>query len=56
MEDRSMILIVVGNVISDWLRRYDFIWSSRLGRFELSTVTSSRQIPENEKLIYFSKT
>ncbi len=27
--------------MSDWLRRYDLIWSSRLGRFEQSTVTSS---------------
>jgi len=29
--------------MSDWLRRYDLIWSSRLGRFEQSTVTSSIQ-------------
>jgi|SRR3989338_9854034 len=41
MEDRRMILTAVGNVISDWFKRYDLIWSSRLGRFEQSTVTSS---------------
>ena len=41
MEDRIMILTAVGNVISDWLKRYDLIWSSRLGRFEQNTVTRS---------------
>lgn len=37
-----MILTAVGNVISDWLKRYDLILSSRLDRFEQSTVTSSQ--------------
>lgn len=36
-----MILTAVGNVISGCDNRYDLILSSRLGRFEQSTVTRS---------------